>query len=129
MYTNNPYAQGGWSNPANNLSVNDGSWGTLLPQAPTYGALPSSTSGTPPSTLTFYFTEFNPDLLNCVVVGPQSKVYYKVIPGPPGLTYVQKPDNSSILCIEWQQHPMVEVRDIVPREAVGQWMLPAADGK
>lgn len=129
MYINNPYAQGGWTNTANSHSINDGGWGSLLPYAPTFGALPSSTAGAPPSILTFHFTNFNPDLLNCTIIGPQNRVYYKVTPGPPGSTYVQKPDNSSILYIEWHQSPVVEVREIIPRQPVKQWFSYATDGK
>lgn len=125
MYGNNPFAQGGWPNPENPLSINNGTWGTMLLDGPAYGALPTAPD-TQNAYLRFYFTDFNPNILNCTIVGPRNTIYYKVIPGPPGVTLVQKPDYSSILFIEWRASPIIDIRDIVPQQLVRQWFTAGA---
>jgi len=127
MFTINPYAQAGWYNPENPHSINNQTWGSQSPPpASIFGALPSTTPLSPASTLTFLFTSLNPNILNCTVMGPNSQRYFTVSTGGSshghGFTIFHKHNGESVAIIEWKQHPIIEVRDIVPKQFTAQWL-------
>ncbi|TFK37735.1 hypothetical protein BDQ12DRAFT_705707 [Crucibulum laeve] len=127
MYSNNPYAQGGWYNPANpNAAGQPGHPQGSYP--PTFGALPGS-SGTATSVIEFKFNSFNIDIFNCVVRGPKDVVYFTVSSDTtyPETTTIAKPGGQVIGTVEWHQHPFVEVRGQVAKQRVSQWLTMSAD--
>ncbi|KAF9453484.1 hypothetical protein P691DRAFT_658466 [Macrolepiota fuliginosa MF-IS2] len=127
MYTNNPYAQGGWYNPANPQTINtERSANTHAAQPSILGALPypfPSTGG--PQHLTFHFTYSTTSILNCSVYGPASKKYIEVstdMNQRPHVTVFRKYDGSVLATIEWQQRPLVEISGVLGRQYVAQWL-------
>ena len=89
MYTNNPYAQGGWYNPENSRSINNGPWCPNALHPPTFGALPPSKTN--PSILTFEFSSFQPDILNSVVTGPDNREFFQIRTTTPACTRGTQP--------------------------------------
>ncbi|KAG6829960.1 hypothetical protein H0H87_009620 [Tephrocybe sp. NHM501043] len=125
MFTNNPYAQGGWYNPANPLSINNGTWGSQsTPRPSVYGALPNAAPPSPPKILTFYFVSMNPNVLHSTVTGSQSQKYFDVTTNSPdiGASTVFKKAGQPFATIEWTSQPAVEIYGIVARQAAGRWM-------
>ncbi|KAF8061841.1 hypothetical protein FPV67DRAFT_1564041 [Lyophyllum atratum] len=125
MFINNPYAQGGWVNPQNPLSINNGTWGGQSPPQPSvYGALPNASPPSPPKILTFFFVSLNPTILNSTVVGPQNQKYFDVTTNSPnvGASSVFRKGGQPVAVIEWHSQPTVEVHGTVPRQAAARWM-------
>lgn len=114
MFTNNPYAQGGWYNPQNPASINGEPWRAGLANPPTFGALPAFDK--PSSALTFTFSSFNPDFLNCTVIGPQNVKYFDIsTPSSTNKTTFSKP-GLPMGSIEWRDHPVVDAPGIIKRQ-------------
>lgn len=114
MFTNNPYAQGGWYNPQNPASINDEPWRAGLAHPPTFGALP--TFDKPSSVLTFNFSSFNPDFLNCIVTGPGNTKYFEISTNPnTNKTTISKP-GAQMGTIEWREHPIIEAPGLITRQ-------------
>ncbi|TFK73372.1 hypothetical protein BDN72DRAFT_869127 [Pluteus cervinus] len=94
-------------------------------QAPSvFGALPYP-SGFPTSDyFTYQFTEFQPDIFNCTVVGPQLQICYKVLTDEhnPGYTVLKDDKDKNTALIEWQTRPLVEIRSVLPKRPVGDWL-------
>ncbi|KAF9477801.1 hypothetical protein BDN70DRAFT_945970 [Pholiota conissans] len=124
MFTNNPYAQAGWYNPQNPHSINDGPWHPNSSYPPTYGALPPL-DDKPASVLTFTFTSFNPDLFNCVVVGPKDRKYFEVRTQDNN-TIISKP-GEQFASIQWARHPTVEARGILSRQLTKDFLKLSSD--
>ena len=118
MFVNNPYAQAGWYNPQNPQSINQNPWQSNSSQPPTFGALPNS-NGKAPSVLTFEFSSFDPDILNCVVTGPQGRKFFDIRTSN-STTVIYKP-GEAFATIDWVRHPMVEAPGIVARQATGDF--------
>ncbi|PSR73988.1 hypothetical protein PHLCEN_2v10219 [Hermanssonia centrifuga] len=119
----NPYTQGGWSNQSGQQT-----WGT----APSiFGALPSLTT-TPrsiqPDSVTFQFAQFNTTVLNCVVVGPQSRVAYRIVTEAttPSCTIWKDNESRNVAMVQWQ-NPTLEIRGVTPRQRVRDWLRLAPD--
>ncbi|PPQ72693.1 hypothetical protein CVT26_002910 [Gymnopilus dilepis] len=95
---------------------------------PTFGALPYPSDPTCSCT-SFYFTSFNPDVMNCTVVGPQAQQLYRVVTDKnmPGYTQIKKADGSNMSLIEWKSHPLVEIRGLLAKQSVGTWLGLSAD--
>jgi hypothetical protein len=132
MFTINPYAQAGWYNPENPHSINNSTWGSQSPPPPSiFGALPSTTPPSPPSTLTLVFTSFNPTILDSTVVGPKFQKYFTIVTsrsanGHPFTTFY-KHDGESVAIVEWQQHPTLQIRDIAPLQPTAHWLRPGPE--
>ncbi|KAJ3567852.1 hypothetical protein NP233_g6087 [Leucocoprinus birnbaumii] len=126
MYANNPYAQGGWYNPANPQTINtERSANTHVAQPSILGALPYPFPTSGPQHLVFHFTYSTTSILNCSVYGPASKKYVEVttdINRTPHLTVLRKYDGSPLGIIEWHQKPTVEITGVLPRQYAGRWM-------
>lgn len=129
MYTNNPYAQGGWSYAGNGHSVNR-PWGDGFAPAPSvFGALPYPTSPPPSDLVTFQFSSFNPTILNCTILGPHSRPSFRITTDSsmPGYTVVKNAEGKNIALIEWQARPYVEVRGILPKQSIRHWLRLSPD--
>ncbi|KAJ7080449.1 hypothetical protein C8R44DRAFT_992459 [Mycena epipterygia] len=117
--TMNPYAQGGWQNPANSAPL-----GNFPPQPSIFGALPFSTPVPAPTLLSFAFTSFNPSILNSTVTGPQSRVYFRITTDSPtvGFTVFFDAASQPVAVIEWLDQPVVEIRGILAKCSASQWL-------
>jgi hypothetical protein len=122
----NPLVEG-WQNSADPHSpIRDG-------PPSVFGALPffSSTPLEPPTFLSFTFSDFQPDILNCAVTGPpHSRLYFRVSTDVPtmGFTVVRDAADQPVVIIEWAApHPIVEVRGIVPKQTTAHWLALSPD--
>ncbi|KAJ3932484.1 MAG: hypothetical protein NXY57DRAFT_1038382 [Lentinula lateritia] len=119
----NPYAQAGWG----------GSSGGSGPAPSIFGALPFSSQATGPSIHEFRFTAFNPDILDCTVLGPSSNTYFRVLNNTPSqnFTLFQNREGKSIAVLEWRGSSgvVVEVRDVIRKQFVASWLQLSTDGK
>ncbi|GLB35692.1 hypothetical protein LshimejAT787_0212570 [Lyophyllum shimeji] len=125
MFTNNPYAQGGWPNPQNPLSINNATWGKDSPPQPSvYGALPNAVPPSPPNILTFLFVSLNPTILNCTVVGPHAQKYFDVTTNSPnvGASTIFLKAGRPFAVVEWHNQPTVEIYGVAPRQAAARWL-------
>ncbi|KAF7330041.1 hypothetical protein MKEN_00268200 [Mycena kentingensis (nom. inval.)] len=129
----NPYAHGNWPNSNNpNASRPSGT----VPQPSIFGALPypTPTGGPAPSWMNFRFSGAGP--LNCTVTGPHggtTRTYFTVRTekhgNAPGFTVVTDHTNQAVVAIEWGQHAVIEVRNIVSKRPTGQWLALAPGQK
>jgi hypothetical protein len=123
MYANHPYSS--WHN-AGNVQPQ---WGNGSEQPPSvFGALPSPTFPSKSNLVTFRFTSFNPTILNCDVVGPNSFPYFRVVTDSSmrGYTVLQR-EGKNIALVEWQDHPQVEIRDKMSKKAVSRLLSLSPD--
>ena len=118
-YTNNPYSQGGWYNPQNPHSINTQPW-LHYSDPVTYGVLPSVET-TAPTELTFEFSPTHPDILNCSVTGPGSQTYLSAM-SVQYSTIITKRNGDPVARIEWNEHPWVEIPNVVERQLVSEWL-------
>ncbi|KDQ34213.1 hypothetical protein PLEOSDRAFT_1030439, partial [Pleurotus ostreatus PC15] len=95
--------------------------GSSLPSV--FGALPFTGPSTQPAVLAFTFV-FNPTIMNSIVTGPDDQPYYRISTDnpTPGFTFIHNTQGRPIVVIEWQAHPVVEVRDIIPKQLASQWL-------
>ncbi|KAJ7635097.1 hypothetical protein FB45DRAFT_743407 [Roridomyces roridus] len=120
----NPY--NGWSDSASRSGA---------PRPSVFGALPVPDASRRHAALTtFTMTSLDPTVLNCVVVGPQGRVQYRVSTDDtlPGYTVIKRlpppREARSIALIEWHpRHPRVEVRGSVPKQDVRDWLRMSRD--
>ena len=126
MYSNNPYAQGGWYNPQNAHSINSSPWCPNALHPPTFGALPPAQTN--PSILTFEFSAFQPDILNSVVTGPNNCEFFTIRTPTPACTVIYKA-GTPFCTITWQTHPTVEAEGILSRQRTGEFLKLAADNR
>ncbi|KAJ7642250.1 hypothetical protein FB45DRAFT_738567 [Roridomyces roridus] len=118
----NPYAT--WSTSGAGQSGNARS-----PTPSVHGALPFAVDPTLSHNLLFYFTAFNPTILNCTVVGKNTVPYFKVSTDASmsGYTSVKILDGAPIALIEWKERPLVEIRKAVSKTRVGEWLVLSKD--
>ena len=126
MYTNNPYAQGGWYNPQNAHSINNSPWCPNALHPPTYGALPPAQTNS--SILTFEFSSFQPDILNSVVTGPNNREFFTIKTTTPSYTVIYK-SGTPFCTINWQTYPTVEAEGILGRQRTGEFLKLSADNR
>ncbi|KAJ7117180.1 hypothetical protein C8R44DRAFT_627021, partial [Mycena epipterygia] len=84
----------------------------------------------PPSAfVTFQFTSFNPTLLDTIIIGPSSQLYFRVSTASRPLRYtaVRDSTNEAVTVIEWLKHPVIEIRDALTKRAVSQWLMLSSD--
>lgn len=123
MFGNNPYAQGGWYNPQNPYSINGGPRAKSA-LSPTFGALPPLLNK-PTSVVEFEFTHFNPDIFNCMIVGPQQRKFFEVKTSN-STTVISKPGETFAL-IKWAQHPTVEAKGVLSLQRTGDFLKLSSD--
>ncbi|KAK6997230.1 hypothetical protein R3P38DRAFT_2563736 [Favolaschia claudopus] len=109
MSTINPYSQG---------------WQSSGSAPSTYGAVPFSSPNALPTFLSFKFTSFNPTVLNCNIIGPKSRPYFRILTDAPmpGVTLVQNQNGQNIALIQWHRHPEVEIRNILERQRTSEML-------
>jgi hypothetical protein len=123
MHYQNPF--GSWAEAGQGHS--SGSlWGTS-PAPSVFGALPYPSA--PSNTVTYYFTSFKPNILNCSVLGPQNQVYYQIVTdnSMPGYTVIKNAEGKNTSLIEWQAHPFVEIRGTLVKQNVMNWLRLSQD--
>jgi len=137
-----PHPFGGWDPAAHSSSatVSDNPWqpnpeGTVptifgslpslptLPYSPTFSS-PPGPAGSPPRRYIFTLTAFNPDVTNCTVLGPQRRPIAYIVSEPqmPGYTTIRGLDGKGLALIEWQEHPLVEVRGVFSKRRTKEWL-------
>ncbi|KAH6917918.1 hypothetical protein BKA70DRAFT_1175220 [Coprinopsis sp. MPI-PUGE-AT-0042] len=106
MFYNNPF--GSWTDGKSN-------------SASVFGALPYPTEA---NLVQFFFTNYNPNIFNASVYGPNAQLYYRVVTDNqmPGYTVIKDAQGQNLTLIEWQQHPFVEVRGSLSKRSVAQWL-------
>ncbi|KAJ7450169.1 hypothetical protein FB451DRAFT_1342936 [Mycena latifolia] len=115
----NPYAT--WSNSSVRRAV---------PGVPSvHGALPFAADPSASNLVTFYFTDFNPSILNSTVIGRNTFPYFKITTDSslPGYSAVKNPDGKVIALIEWKDRPLVEIRDVFSKRRVADWLALSPD--
>ena len=120
MLGNNPYTAGGWYNPQNPLS---GPWRPNTPDSPTFGALPGQ--GGAGSLMTFEFCSLNPNVLNCVVIGPKKRTFFS-IRSTSNNTVISKPEGAFAI-IHWADRPTVEASGSIPFQRAADFLRLASD--
>ncbi|KDR69066.1 hypothetical protein GALMADRAFT_1353082 [Galerina marginata CBS 339.88] len=125
MNINNPYAQAGWYNPQNPHSINQ------RPRRPnsltaTFSALPSSHYSYE-SVYTFTFTSFNPDIGNCVVLGPNNRISLTVRTDTSGTIISKVNQYDAVAVIRWEPHPTVEAASLLAPQLVGDFLKLSPD--
>jgi hypothetical protein len=88
------------------------------------GVLPLSPALTSTVLTTFQISAFNPDILNSTVFAPYSRPILRVVTDSdtPGYTIWKDNNDRNIALVKWQDHPEVEMRNVVPRQRVGNWL-------
>ncbi|KAJ7698251.1 hypothetical protein B0H17DRAFT_927537 [Mycena rosella] len=116
-------------NPYSTWSNSNGS--RAAPGAPVlHGVLPFAGPASASNLVSFYFTAFNPTILNSTVIGRNTHPYYKVTTDAslPGYSAVKNPDGKVIALVEWKDRPLVEVRNVFSKRRVSDWLALAPDG-
>ncbi|KAF7369300.1 hypothetical protein MVEN_00257900 [Mycena venus] len=125
-----PYTQGRWRNPANPNAP--GSSRNPPPQPSVFGALPDPyrSRAPKPALIPFTFTSFRPNVLNCTVTGPQSRVYFRITTDTPTVGYTVFFDSAGqpVTIIEWRNHPVVEIRGILSKRSTSDWLPLSQNG-
>ncbi|KAJ7148549.1 hypothetical protein C8R43DRAFT_889075 [Mycena crocata] len=116
----NPYSQG-WQGPGGSSSQNG--------RPSVFGALPFTPPATLPTFFSFRFTSFNPSILNCTIIGPQSRPYYRIITDSPmpGVSVLQNSNGQNIALVQWHRHPEVEIRSIISRQRTSEMISLSPD--
>lgn len=99
------------------------------------GALPSLYAPAPPASagggvLSFHFTAFAPTILNCTVVGPQSRTFYRLVSDPaasPLSTLVREFEGRTVARVEWDAHANIEIPGHAPKQRVAAWLGLSSD--
>lgn len=127
MYASNPYAQAGWYNPINPLSVGRSSWEANQAHSPVYGALPAASSVQSPNIITLRFN--SQDTLNCSVVGPHNEriIHIATGSGAQRMTSFTTASGTTFASVEWLLQPLITVAGFVPRQEAMKWMLFSGD--
>jgi hypothetical protein len=94
-----------------------------------YGALPFTSPDTLPTFFSFRFTSFNPTVLNCTVIGPKSRPYFRITTDTPmpGVSVFQNSNGQNIALVQWHRHPEVELRNTVERQRVSEMLSLSPD--
>lgn len=93
------------------------------------GVLPSTPMATTSELITFHITAFDPTILNSKVYAPHSRQILRVVTdsAAPGYTVWKDNSDRNIALVKWQEHPAIEMRNAVPRQNVGDWLLLSED--
>ncbi|KAF5372664.1 hypothetical protein D9615_009848 [Tricholomella constricta] len=124
MSYNNPYAHATWTSAASSSLSN---WSGLPPPNFTpisHEPYPSHLPPFPRSTSVNFTFIVKPDITNCIVFGPQSWAYFKIVTNPStsDFTVVQDANGKNIAATIWKEPALVEVAGIVPRTSTKQWL-------
>ena len=74
----------------------------------------------------FTFKDPNPNILNSIVAGPESRAMYKITTNQSleGYTQFRDVENKAAALIEWINQPKIEIRGSVAKVNASEW-LPA----
>ncbi|KAH9481711.1 hypothetical protein JR316_0006238 [Psilocybe cubensis] len=127
MFTNNPYAQGGWYNPENPMSINTRVSASYVPSV--FGSLPVLESGTGERSLTFQLIPNKPDILNSSIMAPTGNPCIQITSNynSAPCTYFRKCDGTVLAYIEWSNRPMVCIPGILEKVYVSRWLVLSPD--
>ncbi|EMD35443.1 hypothetical protein CERSUDRAFT_157206 [Gelatoporia subvermispora B] len=119
----NPFTQGGWGQ--GQTSTTPSIFGAL-PSLPTSSSIPRSMQ---PDNVTYQFTSFNATILNCSIIGPQSRVAYRIVTetSVPSCTIWKDNESRSIAMVQWQPNATLEIRGVAPRQRVRDWLRLSPD--
>ncbi|KAH9481707.1 hypothetical protein JR316_0006234 [Psilocybe cubensis] len=128
MYSSNPYAQAGWYNPENPMSINSRTLNAAYVPS-VFGALPAVDSSSEGRLLTFNMGLNNPDILNCSICGPTGTPYIEITSdyNSAPCTFFRKRDGTVLAHIEWTTRPMVSIPGIVNKQPISQWLTLSID--
>jgi len=125
----NPFAQGGWPSPGSKPCSQESSANSMPPSI--FGALPYPPADAPPISdfNTLYFTSLTPNLLNVTVVGPGCRPHYHIDTDAsmPNYTVLKDTAGKKLALVEWRTHPCVEVRGLLPKQNVRDWLRLSED--
>lgn len=101
--------------------------GSSIPPPSIFGALPYPTPSS--DSLKLEFTSFSPSILNCTILGSQGRAFYYVVTDPhnPGYTVLKNASGKNVALVEWQAHPLVEIRGALSKQNVGEWLRLSQD--
>lgn len=116
----NPF--GAWASGSQQITPN--------PAPSVFGALPYTGIATSTDLVTFYCTSFKPSILNCVVVGAQNQVHYRIDSSGDmqGYSVITNTADVKIALVEWRAPPLVELRGVVRKQPVNQWLKLSPNG-
>lgn len=118
----NPFTQGGWGSGS---GIAPSIFGAL-PTLPVSDSIPRSMQ---PDSVTFQLTNFNTTILNCSILGPQSRVAYRVVTdsGAPSSTIFKDNESRNVAMIQWQPNATLEIRGVTSRQRARDWLRLASD--
>lgn len=72
----------------------------------------------------FFFTSYNPNIFNCTIVGPKAQPAYQIVTdnNMPGYTVLKNAQGQNVSLIEWQTHPAIEIRGMVSKQHIKNWL-------
>ncbi|KAJ7246365.1 hypothetical protein C8J57DRAFT_726515 [Mycena rebaudengoi] len=82
-----------------------------------------------PSFLKFTFLFPDATILNSAVIGPDSRPCFYVTTDSctSGISLIQNANSQNIAIIEWRQHPVVEILEVIPKRHSSQWLKLSSD--
>lgn len=115
---------GSWSEGGQGYSSSNSPFSSGPSQPSIYGALPYVSDPAYPNMVTFFFTALNPGVLNCTVVNAQAKPVFQIVTDSQmqGYTMIKNAEGRNVSLIEWQAHPMIEIRGHVTKQYVKNWL-------
>ncbi|KAF9476962.1 hypothetical protein BDN70DRAFT_949149 [Pholiota conissans] len=104
-------------------------FGSWAESGQVFGALPYVSDPAHPNLINYYFINFNPNILNCSIVNSQSQTVYRIVTDNqmPGYTVIKNVEGKNVSLVEWQTHPMVEVRGQLSKQYVRTWLPLSSD--
>jgi hypothetical protein len=120
----NPFAS--WATSSDGQSSQDSTAPSIMGALPyinlTYPLAPDNIT-------TFNFTSFNPTILNCTVLGEHNRPVFHVSTDDsmPGYSVLKDVKTSNIALIEWQSSPLLEVRGILSKQKITDWLKLSSD--
>ena len=120
MFYNNPFDS--WTSAGSGQSTGAVLWDGTNPAPSVFGALPYPAD--PSSMHSFFFTSYNPNIFNCTIVGPKAQPAYQIVTdnSMPGYSVVKNVQGHNVSLVEWQAHPAVEIRGMVSKQHVKDWL-------
>ena len=79
------------------------------------------------SITTFRFTSFNPDMLNCVLQGPDSRTVVEISTDSNGYTVFKGADRRPFATIAWgcssySTSPTVEIKGVIDEQSIAKFL-------
>ncbi|KAG6888285.1 hypothetical protein C0995_009399 [Termitomyces sp. Mi166 len=102
------------------------------PQSPApsiLGALPYPTVSHATTLVTYYISASGSQILNSKVIGPDGRTHFTINTDRdmPGYTAVKNAQDSPIALIEWKSSPVIEIRGLLSKQPVRNWLRLSPD--